>query len=294
MRRYPFSPQPGWSISRLDTFRRCLRLYYFRYYARRHLSEPQQGVWARLSLLQPAALAVGSIVHEEIAALLRALQRGDRPPDLDEVAARAGGRLLALRDRGELMEDYYAAGSHPDLAPQLDRITRCLEGFLESRWWQWARVVSPEGRRRWVIEPEDFGEFRLEGMKAYARIDFAAPHRDGNTYVVDWKTGRPDPSRDRTQLQGCLLYAADVLDVPPEQGRATVVYLGTDAEPLKVDGLDTPARNSLRQRIAEETAQLRQQCVDPDENLPRPLEAFPLTGNLQECRRCPYRELCGR
>ncbi|HIF68834.1 MAG TPA: hypothetical protein EYQ29_05885 [Candidatus Lambdaproteobacteria bacterium] len=70
----------------------------------------------------------------------------------------------------------------------------------------------------WIIELSNYGETRINGLKAYCKVDFLVPMED-ELHILDWKTGRKDVQKHRRQLIGYAGWARQELE--PEFGTST-------------------------------------------------------------------------
>ena len=82
-RKYPFSWEPGWSFSRMNTLRSCLRLYWYEYYAKRFAPEHEKNRIMELQQLSRIPFELGNSVHQTVAEILRELQLNDNVVELE-------------------------------------------------------------------------------------------------------------------------------------------------------------------------------------------------------------------
>ena len=61
--------------------------------------------------------------------------------------------------------------------------------FLESERFEWIKESAISEIENWIIEPQGFGESRLDGLKLYCKVDFLTPF-DGKIVILEWKTGK--------------------------------------------------------------------------------------------------------
>ena len=287
---YPFSAQIGWSNTRSETFRSCRRRYFYQYYAR-YVTEVAPDHLLRLRNLSTLAMTKGLAVHDVLATLLRRLLRSSAPIDRERLARHAEQTVVALLARSEMMEVYYRQRSEPQISELLQPLLRCLDAFLASERFSWLLDVLAADPP-YLIEPPGYGESRLRELKIYAKVDclFVV---DGSTLILDWKTGRQDPTRHLRQLLGYAAWAEHNLAAVPEQ----IVCVAAYFEPTYAEIEKRPDFREIEALAAEVSAELKQMeslCRDPARNVPLEPEAFPLTDNLQICRHCAFRELCDR
>jgi CRISPR/Cas system-associated exonuclease Cas4 (RecB family) len=82
------------------------------------------------------------------------------------------------------------------------------------------------------------------------------------------------------------------LGAPLERITAHIVYL-TTGEIEKHDNLREGVTEA-RRRISTYTADVRSRLTDVAANVAGNIELFPMTENRALCRRCNFREICGR
>lgn len=289
-RKYPFTPILGWSVSRYAKFALCKRWYYYDYYAKKHDKEVSPQTLALLRALTSVSLEVGNVVHDTIATLLRRLQKNTSPIDAENVL----GYSFALIDRTmaskNFIEVHYGQKERVDADELKGRAGICLKNFFGSPWYQWLIGEALPGRSSWIIEPADYGELRINGLKAYCKVDFLFPVTGGNLCILDWKTGKVDRRKHRRQMMGYALYARDTCSVAANEVRTGIVYLDEPAEEVG-NSFSESELDELAGQIAKETGEMYLYCENIKDNIPRPKSFFPQQeGRL--CAYCNYRELC--
>lgn len=287
---YPFSAQIGWSNTRSETFRSCRRRYFYQYYARYVTEVPQEHL-QRLRNLSTLAMTKGLAVHDVLATILRRLLRSSAPIDRERLARHAEQTLVDLLSNSEMMEVHYRQRSEPQVAELLEPLLQCLDAFLASERFTWLVDVLA-GDPPYLIEPPGYGESRLRELKIYAKVDclFVV---DGSTLILDWKTGRQDPTKHLRQLLGYAAWAEHNLKADPEQ----IVCVAAYFEPGYTEIEKRPESQEIEALAAEVTAELKQMeslCRDATRNVPLDRDAFALTESLRICRHCAFRELCDR
>ncbi|MEW5806858.1 MAG: PD-(D/E)XK nuclease family protein [Acidobacteriota bacterium] len=293
-RRYEYSDVAGWSFSRYDTFRTCKRQYYFEYYGKKHAPPEIMERIDFLKSLLSSAILLGQIVHDAIATILRKIQSMNEEIPLDDLREKAT-RVFSETLAGSLLLDtYYGAIITPARKFELEfQLESCLESFYASKWYQELKSTPDERKAKWIIEPEDFGEFRLDGMKAYARVDFAFPSEDGYLNIIDWKTGKRYDQKHAIQMQGYILYAHDVHGFPLEKIRAILEYLSDSDDPVECV-MNQAHLESFKKRVRKELTEMHSFCQNVERNFPLSMEYFPLRDDSRACGWCRYRELCSR
>ncbi|MCL0059562.1 PD-(D/E)XK nuclease family protein [Dehalococcoidia bacterium] len=290
LRKYPFTPILGWSVSRYEKFDRCKRWYYYDYYARKHDKDVSPQDLAFLRSLTSASLEIGNAVHDTIATLLRRLKRKTSPIDTEKVLNYSSSQVDRAIEGKNFLEVYYGQRETIDAADLKDRVGSCLKNFFGSRWYEWLTGEAIPGRSSWIIEPGDYGELRINGLKAYCKADFLFPITEGNLCILDWKTGKADRERHRRQMMGYVLYARDIFKVAADEVKAVIVYLDEPNEELE-SSFSGSELDEFAGQIAKETEEMYRYCENIEENIPRPKSFFPKqAGRL--CAYCNYRELC--
>jgi CRISPR/Cas system-associated exonuclease Cas4 (RecB family) len=277
---YPYTPALGWSISRYEIFDKCKRQYYYAYYPK-HVPGVPHYTMAMLKDLTSVPLEIGTVVHDVIEAFLLRLRKSDS--DIDETRFFSFARQTAEEafSRKKFIETYYGQTPSPDLEKACAKIETCLKNFIGSPSYSWIFMKALMGKENWMIEPAGYGETRLDGMKAYCKMDF----------LMDWKTGVKDEAKHGTQLKGYAAAAAHNFGIPWERIFPKIVYLypsyGEFELRLDRDGFSTFIE-TIRQQIKEMLAF----CSNAEENLPLPFAAFPMNPSPSVCRQCRFQELC--
>ncbi len=293
MIEYPFTWAPGWSFSRMRTFRNCLRQYWYQYYAPRALSGHEKMKVQELRSLSTVNIEVGNAVHNTIAEVIKDLSLTGRFLDEKEVLDIAENKFRVLLANIPMFEDRYGRPISDERIDKAVRKVRTgISAFYSSRWPALLNDVPLSARGEWAIDPPGYGEFRFEGRKAYAKPDLVFKAMDGTWHVVDWKTGRPDRETDILQVQSYMYFTNVVYGIPLENMEGTVEYLAhpnEDAVTITgelVDGLE------LHNRIIEDMDAIEAMCEDVEGNVPVPVERFTKVETEMTCGRCNYREVC--
>ena len=287
---YPFTPILGWSMSRYDAFSTCRRRYYYQYYGK-HDPEFARTRIDALKNLTSVPLAVGTIVHDAIAAVLERLLKSSSEIDVSRFGEFVS-RKIDLTCAGEcFFEVHYAekeAVQPEDFQPL---VHECMQTFFVSDRFQWVRE-SALGNEQHLIDPPGYGETRLYGMKAYAKVDFLFVVED-RVVILDWKTGKQDDDKHRKQLLAYSAWAASHLQRPPSEIEGITAYLRPTYREITV----LPSQQDLDGLVAQiraETAEMQGMCGDIDGNVPLAKDRFELTETRGYCKHCNFKELCGR
>ena len=294
----------SWSKSRDETFRECLRKYYFQYYGawggwERGAPERPRRLYT-LKKLQTRWMWAGDHVHRAVQAVLADLRQGRPPPAADA----AGQPLLeALRREfrdsrdgryrqdpvracGLFEHEYQVELSDEDWKGVADHAGRCLQAFLASEIFQTIRALPPGA---W-LELEQLASFVLDGLKIFVQLDFAC-RRDDGVRIYDWKTGRGEADGSDVQTGCYLLYGRARWQAPPDQLAAVVFNLATGA--VRERRLDAAQLDDLRGYILDSADEMLVPLEDPEKNLARE-EAFDFAEDESACRRCNFLKACPR
>jgi len=293
MVEYPFTWAPGWSFSRMRTFRNCLRQYWYNYYAPRSLEGPEKMKVQELRSLSTVNNEVGNAVHNTIAEVIKDLSLTGRFLGEDEVLEIAVNKFRVLIANKPMFEDRYGPPITGErIEEAVEKVRTWIAGFYSSRWPALLNEVPMGSRGEWAIDPPGYGEFRFEGRKAYGKPDLVFMAMDGVWHVVDWKTGKPDRDMDILQVQCYMYFTKVVYGIPLEEMAGTVEYLAHPSEDAVsidgslVDGLE------LRNRVIEDMDAIESMCEDVENNRPVPVQEFRKTETEMTCGRCNYREIC--
>ena len=289
-RKYPFTPILGWSVSRYDKFETCKRWYWYDYYAKKFDREISPQKLDFLKSLTSTPLEIGNLVHDAIATQLHRIKKNTPPHDTSEVLAYSSYLADRAIQNKTFLEVYYKQQERIDAVDLKNRTENCTGNFLRSPRYQWLIKGEHQRRKDWVIEPNDFGEVRLNGLKAYCKVDFLFPTTEGTICILDWKTGRVDRQKHRRQMMGYVLYARDILNAQTSKVSPVIVYLGEAYEELAHSFAESEL-DEFAQQVRKETLEMYACCEDIDENIPKPKESFPKHVR-KLCAYCNYQELC--
>ncbi len=290
---YPFSRILGWSNSRYALFTRCKRAYFFTYYGKYATDIPLTKI-KFLKELTSIPLEVGNVVHHIAEAFLKRLQKSTSAIDEERFIAYGDTLCRELFQQKTFMETYYKEVELIDLPFARKRIEGTLRSFMGSDIYSWIFMKGLTNREGWLIEPGGYGETRLNGLKAYCKMDFLFPVGD-EVYILDWKSGKKDLKKHTTQLLG---YAAAIRAENPnlamEQVIPQIVYLS----PERVETFEVPITNEriddFFETVKQQTEEMYRYCRDIEENIPLPMNEFSETNNDKLCSYCQFRELCDR
>jgi hypothetical protein len=286
---YPYTPSPGWSISRYEIFDKCKRQYFYSYYSK-HVPGVPHYKMAILRDLTSLPLEIGSIVHDVIEAFLLRLQKSDAGIDEQRFFSYARQTAESSFARKKFIETYYGQTAALDIEKACAKIETCLKNFIGSPSYSWIFMKAIMSKENWMIEPAGYGETRLDGMKAYCKMDFLMPVGD-DVHILDWKTGIRDEAKHGAQLKGYAAAAAHNFGIPWERIFPKIVYLFPAYDEFELR-LDKDGFSVFIGTIRKQTAEMLAFCRDPEQNIPRPLDEFPLNPSPSLCRQCRFQELC--
>lgn len=292
VRKFEYTPVLGWSISRYDTFKICKRQYYYQYYGKFEPA-PVQRTLKTLKSLTSVPLEIGNITHEVIKTLLERLQKTARPIERDRFLEYTGKTSSRISEGKMFSEVYYRETDQIDPAQRIvPRVEAALTNLIDGPRLPWLMKEAVQWKDEWVIEPGGYGECRIDGQKAYCKVDFLFPVGD-EIHIYDWKTGRRDDIKHGKQMRGYVTWAHFHYNIDYTRIKPTVAYLLPDYEERSVE-LNEFDIEDFADRIRTETEEMYAYCENVEQNVPKPKEEFELTSNLKICAYCNYRELCGR
>jgi hypothetical protein len=143
----------------------------------------------KLSQLTTVPLEIGNISHKILRTLLKRLQRTSAEIDPERFFDYAYREAHSIFRSKLFDEVYYGVRDEIDFENEIYEPVRAgLANFLQSERLQWLFEEALVTKDDWVIEPDGFGEFRIEGLKAYAKVDFIFPIGE-ELLILDWMTG---------------------------------------------------------------------------------------------------------
>jgi hypothetical protein len=287
--KFEYTPILGWSLSRYDTFKLCQRQYFYSYYPKYDTDYSEYKI-KELKALTSTPLAVGIITHDVIAALLGRLLKSESIVDRKRFSGFAEKELEKYCKHNKFSEVYYEEVKKINTEEIFSSIKKNLENLLNSKRFKWIREKAVKNKHKWIIEPPGYGEFRLDGMKAYCKVDFLFPFEE-KTYIIDWKTGKEDRNKHDKQLMGYACWASYHFKNKPENYIAISAYLDPTYREKELQFKNYQVENFIH-TVQKETAEMHSFCEDVSENIPVPKENFKKTTNEKICNYCNFREIC--
>lgn len=297
IRKFEYTDILGWSHSRFNTFSICKRNYYYTYYGK--WDKPELKIRINtLKRLTSIALEVGNISHKIIWKTLLRLQKSSVPIDPERFWKYARQQSQQIIAPKTFQEIYYEDLNKIDFDEHIFKwVEMALTNFLESKRLEWLFNEAMKNKQEWYLPSEDendkdFGECRIDGMKAYCKVDFLFPIGD-ELHVVDWKTGKEDDRKYADQLKGYVTWAAFHFEKDFDLIKPTVAYLQPEYKEVSVS-LNNFDIDEFAGKIRKQSEEMYEYCEDKDLNIPLAKTQFPLTENRKICEYCNFRELCDR
>jgi hypothetical protein len=302
-----FYPDFSWSHSRDRALAECARAYFWRYYGSHRGWEPDAPDSARrayaLKQLTTFPMIVGTAVHACARDCAAATRRGEARPSFEVMLARVSDALnravLGSHHRGLFMRDpkrvvmlrdawYSGRADSSGLPGGMSKARTCLRALEESAVWDDLAGCEPE----WIAVPDGPEAFVHEGWPIYAGPDLVYRPDGRKVVILDWKTG--DDSDVELQIPVYALYCRTVLGLPfrDDEWFGRVVNLSTGEDrTYEISRLEVMG---AAQRVRDSVSIMQSLLADPDLNVPRTIEEFPIAeperGSV--CRYCPFLELC--
>ena len=286
---FPFSKILGWSSSRYEIFDKCKRQYFYNYYSNFVPGIPSYKIKV-LKSMTSVALEVGNVVHDVLEAFLRRLQKSDSDIDEDRFFKFARQKANDYFSRKTFIEIYYGQTDYIDKEPIYKKINGCLNNFINSPIYSWIFMKAITNRKNWMIEPEGYGETRINGAKAYCKMDFLFPV-DDYIYILDWKTGKKSEFKHTNQLIGYAAAASYNFKISWNIIFPKIIYLYPEFDEFEID-LKKDDFENFYQKVVSQTKDMYSYCLDIDKNIPLHIDKFQKTPAKHICEYCNFQELC--
>jgi len=288
IKKFPYTDILGWSVSRYDRFSNCRRQYFYDYYAKYDREIPYEKIQF-LKSLTSKALETGNIVHDVVRDMLLRFQKSSKAINKDKFFKYSFNMAEKYCNSKTFFESYYG-NEVIDVPGIYSKVKLILGNLLDSKRFKWIEENAVPESAGWVIEPDGFGETRINGMKAFCKVDFLFPVKD-KIYIMDWKTGKPDEAKHSKQLTGYSLwanyhFAKTAKDIVP-----MIVYLYPEYNEKSVQ-IDDKAISGFAAAVENETKEMYVCLTDIEKNIPKDKKEFPVTDKTFFCKYCSYREIC--
>jgi len=287
--KFEYTPILGWSLSRYDTFKLCKRQYFYSYYPKYDTDYSEYKI-KELKSLTSIPLAVGIITHDVIAALLERLLKSERTVNRERFLDFTEKETEKYCKSNTFSEVYYEETGEINAKELFSSIKKNLENLLNSERFGWIKEKALKNKHKWIIEPPGYGEFRLDGMKTYCKVDFLFPFEE-KTYIIDWKTGKENRKKHNKQLMGYVSWASYHFKNKPENFYAISAYLNPTYREKEMQFKNYEIENFIH-NVQKETEEMHSFCEDVSENIPIGKENFKKTSNEKICNFCNFREIC--
>ncbi|MDR2192236.1 MAG: PD-(D/E)XK nuclease family protein [Endomicrobium sp.] len=288
IKKFPYTDILGWSVSRYDKFTNCKRQYFYDYYAKYDKEIPFEKIQF-LKFLTSKALEAGNITHDIIRDMLERFKKSSKPINKDKFFKYAFDMTQKYCSSKVFFESYYG---NEIISPSeiYAKIKIMLENFIESERFKWIEKYAVAQSAFWIIEPEGFGETRINAYKAFCKVDFLFPV-DDKIYILDWKTGKPDETKHNKQLTGYSLWANYHFEKPASDISPAIVYLFPDYSEKRVQ-IDAKKISDFALNVENETKEMYSYLTDINKNVPKDKKEFPFAERSFFCKYCSYKEIC--
>jgi CRISPR/Cas system-associated exonuclease Cas4 (RecB family) len=295
LKRFPFTPILGWSVSRFDTFSYCKRKYYYTYYGKFDREFPIAQI-NQLKALTTEALSIGSLAHDVIEAILKRLQKSTDVIDETRMKGFVKAQVQKYMLDKVFSEVYYKEKEEIDEAYIIESVFNAVIIFVKSERFEWIRQLPDTSKQQWIIEPDGYGETRIQTdrgeLKAYCKVDFMLPNgRD--IYILDWKTGKQDPDKHRKQLIGYSLFASFHFENKFDRIIPILAYLKDGYSEILPEISEADIEN-FKDDMYGDTKAMYRMNLDIENNTPVSKDEFTQTESESKCKYCEFKELCGR
>ena len=286
---FKFTKILGWSSSRYELFSKCKRQYYYNYYGRFSKEIPNYKI-AQLKSLTSIPLEIGNIVHDIIEVLLYRLQKDDSSIDKEKFKLYAHKKTEEYVNNKSFFEVYY--GNIEDINTEhiYKKVEARLNLFLDSPIFQWIFMNAMLNKTNWMIEPGGYGETRINGLKAYCKMDFLFPIEQ-DVHILDWKTGKRDEYKHRKQLIAYAAAANSNFNIPWEKIFPKIIYINDEYSEFEFK-ITKEMLDNFFISVKNESEEMKTYCTVSENNIPKSIDNFPKTTTDTICRFCNYRELC--
>lgn len=289
LKKYPFTNILGWSVSRYEKFKACPRQYFYDYYAKYHDNEFEKEFLNKLKGLTTIPLETGNITHDIIKNILQRLTKSSNPLDIEKLKSYSNDLTIRYCRSKEFAEIFYNELDSIDIESIKQKVERYVLNLIESERYRWISEDAIEESGNWLIEPDGYGETRINDLKAYCKVDFLFPLGD-KINIVDWKTGNENEVKHRKQMLGYTAFACNHFDKRPDEITCIVYYLKTGKETIM--NFSDDDISEFGEAIRLESEEMYEMTVNKDNNIPKDKLHFAKTEDVRVCRNCNYRKLC--
>jgi ATP-dependent helicase/DNAse subunit B len=247
IKKFDYTDTLGWSVSRFDKFLTCKRQYFYDYYPKFDKDTAYEKL-TFLKKLTSKPLETGNIVHDAIRDMLRRFQKSAKAINQDKFYKYVYD-MTQNYCKKTFTESYYG-NALVAFEEIYEKVKVILQNFIESDRFRRIEQSAAKTSSDWIIEPDGYGETRINEMKAYCKVDFLFPI-DDKIYIMDWKTGKPNIKKHSKQLTGYSLWASYHLDKDVKDILPTIVYLYPEYDEKSVE-IDEKNISAFAQQVKEE------------------------------------------
>jgi hypothetical protein len=310
------------------------RYYYFYYsgYIKDVVSPTQEqwDVYLRVLLfknLKSVNMWVGTMSHTVISNSLIAIHNGQT--DLDRLVE-AGFKGVAGKIKKEIADSKkknyarydknnkwglleHAFGEEVEPEYVIDKFRTALKSFIKSTKEDEvlnsaiaAIPVSKENNFKCYIEDPDNKDWdlmksRVEGIEIELHLlpDFYIEREKNRFLILDWKTGSPPEQKDEIPSQ-LKAYSLKILEETSElmkdDTKISGYYVYFPAEEKIGGHIEHQAINEFKANIVSDIQHQKSYLLNGDaiQNIPIAKKRFALTEEVDECKYCNFKIICGR
>jgi hypothetical protein len=289
LKKYPFSAILGWSASRYDKFKTCQRQYYFDYYAKNHDKNIDLNLFLKLKQLTSVPLEVGNLVHDIVKIILERLVKNSSEINREKLIEYSKSLIEKYCNSKEFIEKYYKETDEIDIQFLNDKVITFINQFIDSQRFNWIIEKSKAAELKWLIEPDGFGETRINNLKAYCKVDFLI-FDEGKIYIFDWKTGSEEEQKHRQQLLGYTAFACDHFNAKAEDVTCILYYFKNQFEKQVI--FTSKDVMQFSETIKTQSKEMYSLTSKPESNIPLSKEEFKKTDDFSVCKKCNFKEIC--
>ena len=291
IKKFAFTQQLGWSISRFDIFSTCKRKYYYNYYSKFDQDFKHSEI-DELKKLTTEALTIGSLVHDLIEKILHRLKVSNTEINLIKFEQVVEKLCTEYCKNKQFFEVYYKQKEAIDIVALKNKILELVYRFIKTERYEWIRNLPEDSKLKWIIEPDGYGETRINGMKAYCKVDFMLPVNN-DVYILDWKTGKEDFTKHKKQLIGYSLFANYHFNKSFDKIIPILVYL-KDSYQEVIANITPQEVLDFEETAKMESLEMKTLNEDVEKNTPLPKEVFKMINNDKICAWCEFKKLCNK
>ncbi len=297
----------SWSFSRNNTFKECLRKYYYNYYfywgGWDHNAKERIKLTYRLKQLTNYYMYKGTVVHECIEQILPFIQRSveinfdyqDWINKKIEKDMRDSQSLQFIGNpkRNICLEEHYYFGADSiekskimqlkiDVKEQVDNLIN-------------SDIFDRIKQAKEIISIDKLDEIYINNVKVYIKIDLLYRSKTGNIIIMDWKTGKQKDIYEE-QLGVYALFAKEKFPDEFKNNKiaAMDVYL-QKPDLFSLHKIKEDHTSKALKTIKQSSKKMMDLLEDENENIPmhsRHFEKISDNPDVAPCFRCKFKELC--